>query len=40
MSNHDPHIQELITLKTIAETLNESNELGPMLDVVIAKLLN
>ncbi|MGC6587336.1 GAF domain-containing sensor histidine kinase [Paenibacillus sp. Dod16] len=39
MSNHDPHIQELITLKTIAETLNESNELGPMLDVVIAKLL-
>ncbi|MFE0554367.1 GAF domain-containing sensor histidine kinase [Paenibacillus sp. NPDC058910] len=39
MSNHDPHIQELITLKTIAETLNESNELAPMLDVVIAKLL-
>ena len=29
MSTHDPHIQELITLKTIAETLNESNELTP-----------
>lgn len=39
MSNQDPHIQELITLKTIAETLNESNELTPMLDVVIGKLL-
>lgn len=39
MSTHDPHIQELITLKTIAETLNESNELTPMLDVVIGKLL-
>jgi len=39
MSKHDTHIQELITLKTIAETLNESNELIPMLDVVIGKLL-
>lgn len=39
MSTHDTHIQELITLKTIAETLNESNELIPMLDVVIGKLL-
>lgn len=39
MAEYDPHIQELITLKTIAETLNESNELTPMLDVVIGKLL-
>lgn len=40
MSTHDtPHVQELITLKTIAETLNESNALIPMLDVVIGKLL-
>lgn len=39
MSTHDTHVQELITLKTIAETLNESNELIPMLDVVIGKLL-
>ncbi|KOP67868.1 histidine kinase [Bacillus sp. FJAT-18019] len=39
MAEYDPHIQELITLKTIAETLNESNELNPMLDVVIGKLL-
>ncbi|MGG3279448.1 GAF domain-containing sensor histidine kinase [Paenibacillus solani] len=39
MAEYDPHIQELITLKTIAETLNESNDLTPMLDVVIGKLL-
>lgn len=32
-------IHELLTLKTIAETLNSSNELRPMLDTVMGKLL-
>lgn len=39
MDNLDPHIQELTTLKTIAETLNESNDLDAMLNVAIEKLL-
>lgn len=33
-------IHELLTLKTIAETLNSSNELKPMLDTVMGKLLD
>lgn len=33
-------IHELLTLKTIAETLNSSNELRPMLDTVMGKLLD
>lgn len=33
-------IHELLTLKTIAETLNSSNELKPMLDTVMRKLLD
>jgi two-component system, NarL family, sensor kinase len=36
----EPRIQELVTLKTIAETLNQSNELSPMLDTVLEKLLD
>ncbi|GAB6931259.1 GAF domain-containing sensor histidine kinase [Paenibacillus sp. JCM 10914] len=39
MTNPDPHVRELVTLKTIAETLNEGNELASMLDTVIGKLL-
>ncbi|NOU92728.1 GAF domain-containing protein [Paenibacillus sp. LMG 31456] len=35
----DPRMQELITLKTIAETLNQSNDLTLMLDIVLDKLL-
>jgi two-component system NarL family sensor kinase len=35
----DPRVQELITLKTIAETLNQSNDLTLMLDTVLEKLL-
>lgn len=35
----DPHIRELITLKTIAETLNQSNDLKLMLDTVLEKIL-
>ncbi|MCR8629810.1 GAF domain-containing sensor histidine kinase [Paenibacillus radicis (ex Xue et al. 2023)] len=35
----DPRMQELITLKTIAETLNQSNDLTLMLDTVLDKLL-
>lgn len=33
-------IHELLTLKTIAETLNSSNEHRPMLDTVMGKLLD
>lgn len=36
---NDPHVQELTTLKTIAETLNQSNDLNDMLDTVLGKLL-
>lgn len=32
-------VQELMTLKTIAETLNQSSDLHPMLDEVLQKLL-
>ncbi|TDF92620.1 GAF domain-containing protein [Paenibacillus piri] len=32
-------MHELLTLKTIAETLNQSNELEPMLNTALAKLL-
>ena len=32
-------MQEMITLKTIAETLNTSNDLNLMLDTVVGKLL-
>ncbi|MGF9697531.1 GAF domain-containing sensor histidine kinase [Paenibacillus sp. MABNR03] len=32
-------MQEMYTLKTIAETLNTSNDLSPMLDTVVGKLL-
>lgn len=39
MDQKDLHIQELTTLKTIAETLNESNDLNAMLNVAIEKLL-
>lgn len=39
LDQRDHHIQELTTLKTIAETLNESNELNVMLNVVLEKLL-
>lgn len=35
----DLYIQELTTLKTIAETLNESNDLNAMLETVLGKLL-
>ncbi|CAM2946999.1 GAF domain-containing sensor histidine kinase [Paenibacillus sediminis] len=35
----EPRVQELITLKTIAETLNQSNRLTPMLGTVLEKLL-
>ncbi|WP_322348793.1 GAF domain-containing sensor histidine kinase [Paenibacillus albus] len=35
----DPRIHELITLKTIAETLNQPGELSPMLTLVLEKLL-
>lgn len=34
------HIQELTTLKTIAETLNQSNDVFAMLEVVLEKLLD
>ncbi|GGD77477.1 GAF domain-containing sensor histidine kinase [Paenibacillus nasutitermitis] len=37
--NDDPRVQELITLKTIAETLNQSNDLRLMLNIVLVKLL-
>lgn len=36
---NEPHVRELITLKTIAETLNQSNDLAMMLDTVVDKLL-
>jgi hypothetical protein len=36
---NDQHIQELAALKTIAETLNQSNDLGYMLDTVLGRLL-
>ncbi len=39
MDHKDLHIQELTTLKTIAETLNESNDLNAMVNVAIEKLL-
>ncbi|NBC70863.1 GAF domain-containing protein [Paenibacillus sacheonensis] len=39
MTNHDPHVQELLTLKIIAETLNQSNDLTLMLGTVLEKLL-
>lgn len=39
MDQKDLHIQELTTLKTIAETLNESNDLNAMVNVAIEKLL-
>ncbi|RUS46922.1 GAF domain-containing sensor histidine kinase [Cohnella sp. AR92] len=39
MDQRDLHIQELTTLKTIAETLNEYNDLNAMLHVVLEKLL-
>ncbi|WP_405078988.1 GAF domain-containing sensor histidine kinase [Paenibacillus chitinolyticus] len=35
----EPRMQELVILKTIAETLNQSNELAPMLGTVLEKLL-
>lgn len=35
----DLHVQELTTLKTIAETLNQSNDLTYMLDAVLDRLL-
>lgn len=35
----DLHVQELATLKTIAETLNQSNDLTYMLDAVLDRLL-
>ncbi|CAG7624748.1 GAF domain-containing protein [Paenibacillus allorhizosphaerae] len=35
----EPRVHELITLKTIAEALNQSNELSPMLNTVLEKLL-
>lgn len=35
----DRHVQELTTLKTIAETLNQSHDLTYMLDTVLGKLL-
>lgn len=35
----DSGMQEMYTLKTIAETLNTSNDLSPMLDTVVSKLL-
>lgn len=35
----DLHVQELTTLKTIAETLNQSNDLTNMLDAVLDRLL-
>lgn len=36
---NDLHVQELTTLKTIAETLNQSNDLAFMLDTVLGRLL-
>ncbi|OBZ10132.1 GAF domain-containing sensor histidine kinase [Bacillus sp. FJAT-26390] len=36
---NDLHVQELTTLKTIAETLNQSNDLDYMLDTVLGRLL-
>ncbi|MBB6637474.1 GAF domain-containing sensor histidine kinase [Cohnella thailandensis] len=39
MDQRDLRIQELTTLKTIAETLNESNDMSSMLNVVLEKLL-
>lgn len=38
--NNISHIQELTTLKTIAETLNQSNCMTTMLDAVLEKLLD
>lgn len=35
----EPRVQELITLKTIAETLNQMNEPEPMLNTALEKLL-
>lgn len=35
----EPRVHELITLKTIAETLNQPGELAPMLTLVLDKLL-
>ncbi len=35
----DPRVQELITLKTIAETMNQSNDMTLMLNTVLEKLL-
>ncbi|BBH22859.1 histidine kinase [Paenibacillus baekrokdamisoli] len=35
----DPRVKELFTLKTIAETLNQSNDLPVMLNTVLEKLL-
>ncbi|MFC5650054.1 GAF domain-containing sensor histidine kinase [Paenibacillus solisilvae] len=35
----DPRVQELITLKTIAETMNQSNDITLMLNTVLEKLL-
>lgn len=39
MDQRDMTIQELTTLRTIAETLNEYNDLPAMLDIVLEKLL-
>ncbi|UUZ82966.1 hypothetical protein LJK88_02875 [Paenibacillus sp. P26] len=36
----EPRVQELLTLKVIASTLNQSNELAPMLNTVLEKLLD
>lgn len=38
--NEDSQIQELTTLKTIAEILNQSHEIPSMLNTVLEKLLN
>ncbi|WP_254438480.1 GAF domain-containing protein [Paenibacillus sp. DCT19] len=38
--SEEVRMQEMYTLKTIAETLNTSNDLSTMLDTVIGKLLS
>ncbi|MEK3885120.1 GAF domain-containing sensor histidine kinase [Paenibacillus sp. PL2-23] len=38
--NHISHMQELATMKAIAETLNQSNSLSVMLEAVLEKLLD
>ncbi|WP_377891248.1 GAF domain-containing sensor histidine kinase [Alkalihalobacillus sp. R86527] len=40
MKNEQNHEQELLTLKTIAETLNRSTDLNEMLQTVLEELLN